>query len=248
MRKIKGIESIYDKYKEEYPKLIVFIKGNDKFYNTYKDDALILWGELGYKNNNGSTGFSESNRKIVLNKIKNKGLGYVLINDKKIIDINNYEKLYDGYLNIVKTMFEEENRKKYLMYTIDEILKRNPDLYEEIYNYLLHICKLNNDNAQVSAQVKPLVTSVKQHVEVERLQVKDSRRHVEENRRLVDVDLLLNYCLKERTLSEITMYFGYKDKKKFKNKFINPLLNSNKIKLTIPDKPRSSKQKYISVK
>ena len=125
MRKIKGIESIYDKYKEEYPKLIVFIKGNDKFYNTYKDDALILWGELGYKNNNGSTGFSESNRKIVLNKIKNKGLGYVLINDKKIIDINNYEKLYDGYLNIVKTMFEEEKRKNNIMNIIEKILKIN---------------------------------------------------------------------------------------------------------------------------
>ena len=39
--------------------------------------------------------------------------------------------------------------------------------------------------------------------------------------------------------------FDWKHRTKFRNKFINPLLDLGIIKMTIPDKSQSSKQKYV---
>jgi hypothetical protein len=35
------------------------------------------------------------------------------------------------------------------------------------------------------------------------------------------------------------------DRTKFRNQVLNPLLNAGLLEMTIPDKPRSSKQKYL---
>lgn len=56
---------------------------------------------------------------------------------------------------------------------------------------------------------------------------------------------ILELCKTEKSLKEITGYFGYKDVYKFKNNYINKLLEENKLKMTIPDKPKSRNQKYI---
>ena len=56
---------------------------------------------------------------------------------------------------------------------------------------------------------------------------------------------ILELCKTEKSLKEITEYFGYKDVYKFKNNYINKLLEENKLKMTIPDKPKSRNQKYI---
>ena len=61
----------------------------------------------------------------------------------------------------------------------------------------------------------------------------------------VSEEEILELCKNERSLKEITEYFGYKDVYKFKNKYINQLLKQNKLKMTIPNKPKSKNQKYI---
>ena len=53
-------------------------------------------------------------------------------------------------------------------------------------------------------------------------------------------------CKTEKSLKEIVGYFGYKDVYKFKNNYINPLLEQEKIQMTIPEKPKSRNQKYIT--
>lgn len=58
---------------------------------------------------------------------------------------------------------------------------------------------------------------------------------------------ILELCKTEKSLKEITEYFGYKDVYKFKNKYINQLLKQNKLKMTIPDKLKSRNQKYITI-
>lgn len=42
-------------------------------------------------------------------------------------------------------------------------------------------------------------------------------------------------------------YCGYKDRKNFVKKHLQPLLNSGQLQMTIPDKPKSKNQKYIAV-
>ena len=58
---------------------------------------------------------------------------------------------------------------------------------------------------------------------------------------------ILELCKTEKSLKEITEYFGYKDVYKFKNNYINKLLEENKLRMTIPDKPKSRNQKYIII-
>lgn len=59
---------------------------------------------------------------------------------------------------------------------------------------------------------------------------------------------ILKYCEKGKSIREIASYFGYSDLKSFKTKYIIPLLNIGKIRMTIPEKPTSKYQKYISNK
>ena len=59
------------------------------------------------------------------------------------------------------------------------------------------------------------------------------------------VNVLLNFCVKEKSIIDIMKIFQWKDRTKFRKKFINPLLNEELIRMTIPDKPNSPKQKYI---
>ena len=57
---------------------------------------------------------------------------------------------------------------------------------------------------------------------------------------------ILELCKTEKSLKEIAHHFEYKDVYKFKNNYINSLLEQNKLQMTIPDKPKSRNQKYIS--
>ena len=57
---------------------------------------------------------------------------------------------------------------------------------------------------------------------------------------------LLKQCQSEQQLTDLMSYFNWKNRTKFRNKFINPLLEMELISLTIPDKPNSPNQKYVT--
>lgn len=57
-------------------------------------------------------------------------------------------------------------------------------------------------------------------------------------------DALTEFCSIPRTREEITAFVG-KSKNHVMSKIVNPLVESGKLKLTIPDKSKSSKQKYV---
>lgn len=59
------------------------------------------------------------------------------------------------------------------------------------------------------------------------------------------INKILLYCSTPKSRKEIMDHCGYSDYKNFTKKFINTLLESGKLKMTVPDKPTSSKQKYI---
>jgi len=46
---------------------------------------------------------------------------------------------------------------------------------------------------------------------------------------------------------EMQDYIGLSDRQYFREKYLKPLLNEGKLKMTQPDKPNSRSQKYIKV-
>lgn len=56
---------------------------------------------------------------------------------------------------------------------------------------------------------------------------------------------LLKLCKTARPIAELMKKFEWRNRTKFRKKFINPLIEMNLIAMTIPDKPNSSQQKYI---
>jgi ATP-dependent DNA helicase RecG len=55
---------------------------------------------------------------------------------------------------------------------------------------------------------------------------------------------ILRKCQEDKALLELITIVGRSDRTKFRHQVLNPLLERGLIKMTIPDKPRSSKQKY----
>ncbi len=58
---------------------------------------------------------------------------------------------------------------------------------------------------------------------------------------------ILSFCIVPRSKQEILTFCGYKSKKRFTQHYVAPLLESGKLKMTIPDKPKSKNQKYVTV-
>jgi ATP-dependent DNA helicase RecG len=54
----------------------------------------------------------------------------------------------------------------------------------------------------------------------------------------------LRSCLKEKEINELMTIVGKKNRTRFRNQDIKPLLESGRLEMTIPDKPTSRTQKY----
>jgi len=61
-----------------------------------------------------------------------------------------------------------------------------------------------------------------------------------------EISRLLEYCKIPRTRSEIQKYLKFNNRDHFRKNILNPLIKGGLLKLTIPDKPTSPKQKYFS--
>lgn len=64
----------------------------------------------------------------------------------------------------------------------------------------------------------------------------------------VSTEAILKICETEKSLKEITQYFGYKDIYKFKKNHINTLIEQGKLQMIIPEQPKNRNQKYITSK
>lgn len=62
------------------------------------------------------------------------------------------------------------------------------------------------------------------------------------------LDRIIIYCEEPKTAIQIMNYLGYKNIKRFRRDYIKPLVEKGILKMTIPDKPTSRNQKYISSK
>ena len=59
---------------------------------------------------------------------------------------------------------------------------------------------------------------------------------------------ILHKCHKDSALLDLMAIAGRSDRTKFRHQVLNPLLEEGLIEMTVPDKPRSSKQKYLKVR
>lgn len=57
---------------------------------------------------------------------------------------------------------------------------------------------------------------------------------------------ILNYCMTPRTREELADKFGFATPSYFRKMYLSPLVDAGKIKMTLPDKPKSKFQKYYS--
>ena len=58
---------------------------------------------------------------------------------------------------------------------------------------------------------------------------------------------ILSYCIEPRSRKEIAEMCGLRNLRYLSSQYLSPLLEKGFLQLTIPDKPRSSKQKYQTV-
>lgn len=69
------------------------------------------------------------------------------------------------------------------------------------------------------------------------------REQVEEQ---VIKDKILKFCSQPRKRQEIIEYCGYKGRRNFVQNYVKPLLKSGELVMTVPDKPNSSSQRYLT--
>lgn len=60
------------------------------------------------------------------------------------------------------------------------------------------------------------------------------------------IQMILDFCTVPKTRQEIMDYLGYSSRRQFNEKYIKPLLEAEKLLMTIPDRPRSKNQKYVN--
>lgn len=57
---------------------------------------------------------------------------------------------------------------------------------------------------------------------------------------------LIVFCEEERSIHEMMNFMGWSDRTKFRKKFIYLLIEKGIIKMTIPEKPKSSNPRYVT--
>jgi ATP-dependent DNA helicase RecG len=58
-------------------------------------------------------------------------------------------------------------------------------------------------------------------------------------------EIILTFCKEPKTRDEIQKHISIKDREYFRKEVLKPLLDDKLLGLTIPDKPQSSKQRYV---
>ena len=59
---------------------------------------------------------------------------------------------------------------------------------------------------------------------------------------------LLKFCVVPKSRDEMQTYLHISNRSHFSKVYLKPLLNAGKLEMTLPDKPKSKNQKYITVR
>ncbi len=59
---------------------------------------------------------------------------------------------------------------------------------------------------------------------------------------------MILFCETPRSKREIANYLGFKDLRNFTQRYLKPMIDRGKIKMTDPENPRNRNQKYVKRK
>ena len=79
----------------------------------------------------------------------------------------------------------------------------------------------------------------------EDLHLGQSERNHDQNGHDV-VMMILDFCKEAKSIPEIMKQFGFDSRTSFRRKYLNTLVKEGRLKMTLPDKPKSKNQKYYS--
>lgn len=98
------------------------------------------------------------------------------------------------------------------------------------------------DKLQVNSQIKSPPPNIEDYPQ--KLVSLPSKKKVS----LILQDKILSFCDKPHSIIEIVEYLGRKDRKGVRLRGILPLVNQGRLAMTIPEKPNSRFQKYVTIK
>jgi len=70
---------------------------------------------------------------------------------------------------------------------------------------------------------------------------------IESDKRKKSAEHILKFCTTPKSILEIAEFLGLKEKKSAR-RHVKPLLEQGRLAMTLPDRPNSKNQKYITIK
>ena len=127
-----------------------------------------------------------------------------------------------------------------------------PIFYSDNDSFLLILKNLNYEKQKKIdySERQGQETDFQVSVETEGANGKDYLEHsaIAMNMNIKEFSDLMRFLEVPRTRKELQKFCNISSREYFRTKILNPLIEAKKIDLTIPDKPQSSKQKYIKHK
>lgn len=141
------------------------------------------------------------------------------------------EEFFMGYSvppnKILMRIYKDLEMVEHLGSGIPRILEKyDPSIYTFTANFIRVVIPFAEGYEESTPQATPQVTP----------QANDQAEKV------------LQFCIEPHNRDEIQSFLGLKDREYFRKEILKPLIEIGKLKLTIPDKPTSPNQKYVTMK
>ena len=155
----------------------------------------------------------------------------------------------DGFFSGESVPVNEKLAKIILQLHISEQTGRGvPAIVEAYGKEAFHFAE---NNIKVTIPFERIGKGVDAPVEGENVPVdapvKESNVPVGDLQSKTDEEKILEFCMTPRGIIEIAAFLGYKDKRSVRKR-LNPLLEQGRLAMTVPEKPNSRLQKYITIK
>jgi predicted HTH transcriptional regulator len=107
--------------------------------------------------------------------------------------------------------------------------KYDPSIYHFTANFILVVFPFAEGYADSTPQATPQASD------------QDSDQATDQ------AEKILLFCKEPHNRDEIQSFLGLKDREYFRKEILKPLITAGKLELTIPDKPTSPNQKYVTI-